>query len=749
MWLLWYFLRAMRRHLCYNKYIIVIIVMEGSTVHANHSKSHQMSLFNELGNLPERTINWLIHSWAFVFRLFIYPLIDPASFDCLYSVVESRPANPPQVIVSLLIIKEMFGKTDDQMHDWMMSNALDLRFATNTVGMDAHKLPTSDKQLTRFRERNRDYAQTHGGNCPLDECLRSLSFGMAAMMGLSLKNVRIDSTMVSANIARMNKEEILYTINRTMVFQLCSSRDDNFKAELDQLQLGHYLEPGDRNAVIYHSHADTAYKGMKLAGESQTILDLCGRDDLETENGKLFQRILHEKTILEENGKRRMATAGDGIMKPSDVQNPADPDATYREKARKSFIGYIVNLVESVGPLGSLVLSWDFEQNIASDAVMAYAFLKEAGAIMDGIRSWQEQFAIPADADMEKCQELLKAKMDMVVETIQNARSRGISIPRSINTAIGFSEEGTDTDDDSRQMTLDDLLASFCFDHDISSGPEEAGENDVQPIVDEDRHDADKDFVPELITITNHIEGSAPEPGWTVLGKPGPEGILLPEFADLDDDVRREAILKLVREKHPWQIDGSVNYSVADGAYSTEELMAAYQEEGYQLCPTDLLGKKTNPVIALFVLDSDRQSVVRCPKGNIPLSQSVYKNGQIRLNMKAEHCRNCSFRNDCKCRFLSRKDEASIMISPNAQSRIFTEANLGSEEYKNVGRFRNGIETIPSFLHNCLDIDHMPMGFKAKEACMALKVTALNFRKFTLFLRGQSRIAANPILSRA
>ena len=89
------------------------------------------------------------------------------------------------------------------------------------------------------------------------------------------------------------------------------------------------------------------------------------------------------------------------------------------------------------------------------------------------------------------------------------------------------------------------------------------------------------------------------------------------------------------------------------------------------------------------------------------------------------------------------------MISPNAQSRIFTEANLGSEEYKNVGRFRKGIETIPSFLHNCLDIDHMPMGFKAKEACMALKVTALNFRKFTLFLRGQSRIAANPILSRA
>lgn len=60
-------------------------------------------------------------------------------------------------------------------------------------------------------------------------------------------------------------------------------------------------------------------------------------------------------------------------MNASMMQNPSDPDATYREKAGKSHKGYVANLVEEVGETGSIVTSYQLEQNIYSDA----KFLKD------------------------------------------------------------------------------------------------------------------------------------------------------------------------------------------------------------------------------------------------------------------------------------------------------------------------------------------------------------------------------------
>lgn len=58
----------------------------------------------------------------------------------------------------------------------------------------------------------------------------------------------------------------------------------------------------------------------------------------------------------------------------SNLQNPSDPDATYRSKAGKNHKGYVCNLVETVGENGdSLITMTGYEQNIHSDS----AFFKE------------------------------------------------------------------------------------------------------------------------------------------------------------------------------------------------------------------------------------------------------------------------------------------------------------------------------------------------------------------------------------
>lgn len=53
------------------------------------------------------------------------------------------------------------------------------------------------------------------------------------------------------------------------------------------------------------------------------------------------------------------------VENPSEVLlSPTDPEATFRYKAGEKHLGYVGNLVESVGEAGSLITDYAYEQNI-------------------------------------------------------------------------------------------------------------------------------------------------------------------------------------------------------------------------------------------------------------------------------------------------------------------------------------------------------------------------------------------------
>ena len=56
------------------------------------------------------------------------------------------------------------------------------------------------------------------------------------------------------------------------------------------------------------------------------------------------------------------------------LQNPSDPDATYREKAGKQHRGYVANITEASCEEGSIVTNYQYEQNTYSDS----QFIKDA-----------------------------------------------------------------------------------------------------------------------------------------------------------------------------------------------------------------------------------------------------------------------------------------------------------------------------------------------------------------------------------
>ena len=55
-------------------------------------------------------------------------------------------------------------------------------------------------------------------------------------------------------------------------------------------------------------------------------------------------------------------------MDSSILQNPSDPEATFRSKAGEEHRGYVANLEESVGENGSVITDYQFEQNTYNDS---------------------------------------------------------------------------------------------------------------------------------------------------------------------------------------------------------------------------------------------------------------------------------------------------------------------------------------------------------------------------------------------
>jgi hypothetical protein len=64
--------------------------------------------------------------------------------------------------------------------------------------------------------------------------------------------------------------------------------------------------------------------------------------------------MLNDQSIEDETGKPIAKSNHD--ISPSSLQNPSDPDATYRKKAEKHHTGYVANVVETFDETGASVI---------------------------------------------------------------------------------------------------------------------------------------------------------------------------------------------------------------------------------------------------------------------------------------------------------------------------------------------------------------------------------------------------------
>lgn len=322
------------------------------------NESQQTSLFDHERWLTAREKRVLEKSWAKVFADEIFPAIDESRFRVLYSEKASRPNTPVNIIVGALIIKEMFDLSDDEMVENLMLD-IHFQYALHTTSFEEQ--PLSDKTLSRFRKRCYEYEKKTGTDL-FHDCICDLNNKIAKMMGINSHIKRMDSLMIEANIKKLSRIELLYRCVSNLVNYL----NKNHK-NIDLGQLKHYCDPDDCNFVIYHSrNVDVNERMIVILEEADLLLSLCNEEISKSEAYAMLIRCLSEQTVTE-NGKRRLRIKGLESPSPRSLQNPSDPDATFRSKAGRKHIGYIANIVETVDVGGSVVTDYQYEENTYSD----------------------------------------------------------------------------------------------------------------------------------------------------------------------------------------------------------------------------------------------------------------------------------------------------------------------------------------------------------------------------------------------
>lgn len=318
----------------------------------------QLSVFDRVNQLTERERKTLEKSWAKVFADDIFTAIDETRFSVLYSEKASRPNTPVNIIVGALIIKELFELSDDEVVENLMLD-IHFQYALHTTSFEEQ--PLSDKSLSRFRKRCYDYENTTGIDL-FHDCICNLNRKIAKMMKLNSNIKRMDSLMIEANIKNMSRIELLYACTAHLARRICRNRID-----IDLGTLGHYCNPDDCNLVIYHSrNVDVDTRTEVIISEAEQLLTLCDEKLSGTQEFQMLSRCLSEQTVIE-NGKRRLMRKGKESPSPRSLQNPSDPEATYRKKAGTKHIGYVANVVETVGENGSVITDYQYENNVYSD----------------------------------------------------------------------------------------------------------------------------------------------------------------------------------------------------------------------------------------------------------------------------------------------------------------------------------------------------------------------------------------------
>lgn len=405
------------------------------------NQNQQLTLTDSFVSLSPRTQRIVMNSWCKDFADIVFPAINEERFSVLYSSNRfSRPNTPVNFIIGALMLKEISSQNDEELFE---SICCDVRYQYALNSTHLKEQPVSDRTFSRFRARLYDYELETGENL-LEEEMLHLSDVYQKYMNLNSNLKRMDSLMIASRCKRMSRLEIIYTTTANAIRLLHRLGSD----DLIPKEMLHYLENDDYNQIIYYCKSDDVTPRLEKTIQEAACLKEIMSDDTwqEFQEYQLLIRVLAEQSKADENEEvipkeKNEVTSGS-------LQNPSDPDATYRSKAGKSNKGYVGNVIETVGEDGdSLITGASYEQNTHSDSTFCKEYLNSRSEdseheimIADGAYSGQENQALAEAKNTELITTALTGKQ---ADPIYSGFSMNEDGTKVITCPMGYSPEKT------------------------------------------------------------------------------------------------------------------------------------------------------------------------------------------------------------------------------------------------------------------------------------------------------------------
>lgn len=320
------------------------------------NKNQQASLYDPLFGLTEREKKFLRESWAESFANHIFPNIDEELFSVIYSNNKaSKPITPVNIVIGLLMLKETFGLTDEELMQQMLFNA-QYQYALHTSSFKEQ--PINENTLRRFRNRVSAYEQETGIDL-IKKAFDNLTEKISSIMDINRNLFRIDSAMISSGVRRLSRLDIMSETLRVAAHELHKNEkstelSEKYENSTESKEVGYRLKKNDIPSKMEELLRDAVFMFETYPDE----LKKCNAYTA-------LRRLIDDQSKMTEDG--RVLKTGKEIS-PESMQTPHELDATYRKKSGKNHIGFIANIIEACDGDKNLITDYDMQKNTYSDA---------------------------------------------------------------------------------------------------------------------------------------------------------------------------------------------------------------------------------------------------------------------------------------------------------------------------------------------------------------------------------------------
>lgn len=324
--------------------------------------------------------------WFNIFYQEVVSRVDESIFSPIYSD-RGAPSIDVSVAIGFLALKEGLGLSFEHMSSSLIC---DFSFRCALGLFDFSVAPPDRRSIFNFLKRCREYKQETGVDL-IYESFKQITSGQIREYRLSGKTIRMDSKLLGTNIASMGRLRIVQETLRKEYEKLQDLKieiQEDLKEEIEELlkkEAEKYVYENTSSAVMERMRVigklmNRLIKECKLDEEQDNLLVRVFREQYQikaTENKveikeegtgenlkaeaetdvQTEEKAEKKKNIKSEQEDEKTEAAEEIKMKPSkeisatSVQNPHDPEATYRKKEKQEVKGISVNITETVSEI--------------------------------------------------------------------------------------------------------------------------------------------------------------------------------------------------------------------------------------------------------------------------------------------------------------------------------------------------------------------------------------------------------------